>query len=588
MKYHCAIYKRVSTEERAQTIEGSLDSQEHRLKQFVEFKNMSQAGWGNVVDIYSDEGLSAKDTKRPAFQRMMRDVRKGRVNLILVTDLSRLSRNILDFCLLLEELKKYNAKFLSLKEQFDTSTPAGEMMVFNMINLAQFERKQTAERVSLNFHSRAMRGLRNGGALLLGYKPDPENKSRLLVDETEAESVRKLFKLFLSQGTVGKMLNCPEIKNIKPKVHSGRAYNRVNAGTWTRTTLYQLLRNPSYIGVREINKKNEGKDPDHLQPYQRYQKVKASWTAIVDDITFGKVQKALDEIQRLERERLSHTHERPFIATGFLFCKECGRPLMGASATGANEVHRYYAHRHIDGQKVTCQVKRHRADDIEQTIVQHILETLKDEAHFATVIEKVKNTDSSDVQQHKRDRSRLQAEIGNMDRDIDFLIRETRESVDLGMARIYREKIQNFSLAKTQKENELSTVSEKLAQAEDVSDSAESLREALDEIHSGFKKATSSVKKRLLRRMLARVDVTPTTLELFYRSAATSGASRLTPKTKTAPEHDSGAVGLSSKLLPLAASGGSRDEKVFCSSISYIGRGERIRTSDPLVPNQMR
>lgn len=103
----------------------------------------------NVADVYSDEGLSAKDTKRPAFQRMMRDIRKGRINLILVTDLSRLSRNILDFCLLLEELKKYNAKFLSLKEQFDTSTPAGEMMVFNMINLAQFERKQTAERVSL-------------------------------------------------------------------------------------------------------------------------------------------------------------------------------------------------------------------------------------------------------------------------------------------------------------------------------------------------------------------------------------------------------------------------------------------------------
>jgi site-specific DNA recombinase len=163
--------------------------------------------WGHVVDVYSDEGLSAKDTKRPAFQRMMRDIRKGRVNLILVTDLSRLSRNILDFCLLLEELRKYNAKFLSLKEQFDTSTPAGEMMVFNMINLAQFERKQTAERVSLNFHSRALRGLRNGGALLLGYKGDPENKSRMLVDEVEAENVRKLFKLFLDNGTVGKTLS---------------------------------------------------------------------------------------------------------------------------------------------------------------------------------------------------------------------------------------------------------------------------------------------------------------------------------------------------------------------------------------------
>jgi len=88
MKYLAGIYKRVSTEERAQIIEGSLDSQEHRLRQFVEFKNASQPGWGNVVDVYSDEGISAKDTKRPAFQRMLRDLKKGRINLILVTDLS--------------------------------------------------------------------------------------------------------------------------------------------------------------------------------------------------------------------------------------------------------------------------------------------------------------------------------------------------------------------------------------------------------------------------------------------------------------------------------------------------------------------
>lgn len=576
MKYLCGIYKRVSTEERAQIIEGSLDSQEHRLKQFAEFKNASQPGWGDVVDVYSDEGLSAKDTNRPAYQRMMRDIRKGRVNLILVTDLSRLSRNILDFCLLLQELKKYNAKFLSLKEQFDTSTPAGEMMVFNMINLAQFERKQTAERVSLNFHSRATRGLWNGGPLLLGYKGDPNNKSHLLVDEVEAESVRKVFKLFITEGTVGKTLKALEGGAIKPKVHAGRAYKRVNAGTWTRSTLYQLLRNPAYVGVREINKKNEGKDPDHLQPYQRFHKVNATWPAIVDDITFAKVKRALDETQRLERERLSHAHERPYIATGLLFCKECSRPLMGASATGANEVHRYYAHRQIDGQKVTCRVKRHRADNIEETIVRHMLVTLRDEAHVATVIEKVKDTDQSEVHQYKRDRSRLEGEIGNIDRDIDFLIRETRESSDLEIARMYREKIQNFSQAKTQKTNELHLLNEKVAEAEDACDSAESLREALDEIHAGFKKATSSVKKRLLRRMLKRVDVTPTTLELFYRSASAPAANRLTTPKKTAPEHRSGAIVLPKQFHSSTSQDASRDQEVVCSSIVLNGRRDWI------------
>lgn len=94
------------------------------------------------------KSLSAKDTRRPDL-RMMKDIREVKINVILVTDLSRLSRNVLDFCLLLEELKKYNAKFLSVKEQFDTSTPAGEMMILNLINLAQFERKQASERVAI-------------------------------------------------------------------------------------------------------------------------------------------------------------------------------------------------------------------------------------------------------------------------------------------------------------------------------------------------------------------------------------------------------------------------------------------------------
>lgn len=181
MRHKIALYLRVSTDEQAIRHEGSLDSQKHRLNAFIDVKNVQQSDWGKVVETYIDDGISAKDTNRPAFQRMMKDLRKGRINLILVTDLSRLSRNIMDFCVLLEELRTYKAQFLSIKEQFDTTTAAGEMMVFNMINLAQFERKQTSERVTLNFHARAMRGLRNGGAIPLGFEKHPEDPSKMVI-----------------------------------------------------------------------------------------------------------------------------------------------------------------------------------------------------------------------------------------------------------------------------------------------------------------------------------------------------------------------------------------------------------------------
>src|SRR5476649_1275600 len=104
-----------------------------------------------------------------------------------------------------------------MKEQFDTSTPAGEMMVFNMINLAQFERKQTSERVSLNFHSRAMRGLSNGGPVPLGYEKDPKNPSTYTINEDEATNVREIFRIFLEERTCKRTIVRLEEIGVKPK-----------------------------------------------------------------------------------------------------------------------------------------------------------------------------------------------------------------------------------------------------------------------------------------------------------------------------------------------------------------------------------
>ena len=107
MRHKIGAYIRVSTEEQAQVVEGSLDNQKHRICGYIDIKNMQDKDWGKAIEFYVDDGYSAKDTKRPAYQRMMRDIKKGKINLILVTDLSRLSRNILDFCNLLKDLEMF-------------------------------------------------------------------------------------------------------------------------------------------------------------------------------------------------------------------------------------------------------------------------------------------------------------------------------------------------------------------------------------------------------------------------------------------------------------------------------------------------
>ena len=195
------LYLRVSTEEQARIQDGSLVSQRRRLEEYVEGQNRRDSNWGVIVDVYCEEGKSAKDMNRPEFQRLMQDIRTNRIDLVLTTELSRLSRSIKDFCEVWDIFKKSNASFITLRENFDTTTAAGEMMVFNIMNLAQFERKQTSERVTMNFHSRAMRGLRNGATPVLGYSIDHDNKSRLVVNKEDAKLVKAIFETFLEAGT---------------------------------------------------------------------------------------------------------------------------------------------------------------------------------------------------------------------------------------------------------------------------------------------------------------------------------------------------------------------------------------------------
>jgi site-specific DNA recombinase len=197
------IYLRVSTEEQVRIQDGSLVSQKQRLIEYVELQNARhENGWGVVVDFYCDEGKSAKDMNRPEFQRMLADVKSKRINLIVATELSRLSRNIRDFCEVWDLFKKHETSFITLRDHFDTTTAAGELMMFNMINYAQYERKQTAERIAANWQSRAKRGLWNGGSIPFGFDRNDKNKAELLPHETESKQVKEIFELFLKEGSV--------------------------------------------------------------------------------------------------------------------------------------------------------------------------------------------------------------------------------------------------------------------------------------------------------------------------------------------------------------------------------------------------
>ena len=370
MKNRVGTYIRVSTEEQARIVEGSLVSQRARLNEYVEAQNRRQAGWGEVVDSYCDEARSGKDMNRPEFQRLIADVRSGRVNLVLATELSRLSRSTRDFCGLWDLFKDCGASFVTLREQFDTTTAAGQMMVFNLINFAQFERMQTAERISASWASRAKRGLWNGGQIPLGYDKNSTNKGILIPNVEEAKTVNTVFRTFLETESLRETCEKLSEMGIRTKHTVGRS-GRERGGThFTVSGLHHFLTNQALIGVREM-----GKAKGQIETCQ------ATWPGIVDAQVFARTQEVLKANHQRRKPEEWKTFAYPL--TERVVCGECGKTMGGKSAHGRHSKHHYYEHMRnpkADGisHKHRCTLERVRAERLEDIVlksIQSILDT---------------------------------------------------------------------------------------------------------------------------------------------------------------------------------------------------------------------
>lgn len=315
--FRISLYIRVSTEEQAENPEGSIKNQEMRLREYVKLKNMMEP-FGEVVSVYSDPGVSAKNMNRPSFQKMLQAIERREIDLVLVTELSRFSRSTKDFAILQEFLENNDCKFMSIRENFDTSGAAGSMVLNLMASIAEFERRQTAERISHSFLARAKRGLYNGGSLPLGYKVDPSRPGVLIPIPEEVELVKLFFKTFLKEQTLAQTAKVLNEKGIKiPR--QVRGSGSVRSKEIRFDSIYRLLKNKAYIGMRVFQSKSG------------LEEVPATWEPIIDEVTFNRVQKILEA--NCSR-RKTHKNKFPFTLTGIIECKECGEKMSGASATG--------------------------------------------------------------------------------------------------------------------------------------------------------------------------------------------------------------------------------------------------------------
>ena len=239
----CAVYTRKSSEEGLEQAFNSLHAQREACEAYI--KSQAHEGWKLVRTAYDDGGLSGGSMERPALQRLLAEVAAGRINVIVVYKVDRLTRSLADFARIVETLDGEGASFVSITQQFNTTTSMGRLTLNVLLSFAQFEREVTGERIRDKIAASKRKGMWMGGSLPLGY--DVRDRE-LVVNEAEANTVREIFEAYVRVGTVSEVQDDLRRRGILSK-HWTSSTGRIWGGVhFSRGALYWLLRNPVYVG----------------------------------------------------------------------------------------------------------------------------------------------------------------------------------------------------------------------------------------------------------------------------------------------------------------------------------------------------
>ena len=347
----CAIYTRVSTDRGLDQEFNSLDAQYDAASAYI--RSQAHAGWTLIRSRYDDGGYSGGSTDRPDLQRLLDDIRARKIDVIVVYKVDRLTRSLADFAKLVELFDAHGVSFVSVTQQFNTTTSMGRLTLNVLLSFAQFEREVTSERIRDKIGASKRKGLWVGGPLPLGYQMKDD---KIAVVEDEAERVRLIFRRYLELGGVNALVRDLKAKNIRTKTRL-RATGVTHGGIhFERGSLFYLLRNRFYIG--EVNYKGDilpGEQP-----------------AIMDRDLFDAVQqKLLDQWSHRNHAKMKSDH----LLTGLLF-DDAGHRMIPTHATKAGIRYRYYVSLpHLHGESKTASVgsvSRISAADLEDVIVKYL------------------------------------------------------------------------------------------------------------------------------------------------------------------------------------------------------------------------
>jgi DNA invertase Pin-like site-specific DNA recombinase len=358
----CAIYTRKSSEEGLEQDFNSLHAQREACEAFI--KSQVGEGWRLIRTAYDDGGLSGGTMERPALQRMLADINQGQIDVVVVYKVDRLTRSLADFAKMVEVFDARGVSFVAVTQQFNTTTSMGRLTLNVLLSFAQFEREVTGERIRDKIAASKQKGIWMGGLVPIGYDV---HERRLVVNQSEAETVREIFGRYLELGCVRLLMEDLNGRGIRSKVRVAKNGRKSGGNTFSRGALYELLSNPIYLG--EIRHKGT-RHPGLHEP-------------IVDQELWDKTQCMLRSRAVRRAPRVARSTASPF--TGKVF-DESGQSLTPRHAGKGERRYRYYVSRSLIRGSADSTVRGWRlpAPEIERSVATAACQILSDQAAIAT------------------------------------------------------------------------------------------------------------------------------------------------------------------------------------------------------------
>jgi len=355
-RVRCAIYTRKSSEEGLEQEFNSLLAQREACEAFI--TSQRHEGWVCLRAGYDDGGCSGATMERPALQQLLADITAGRVDIVVVYKIDRLTRSLADFAKIVEILDARGASFVSVTQQFNTTTSMGRLTLNVLLSFAQFEREVIGERIRDKIAASKKKGMWMGGVPPLGYRG---RDRKLGIVDSEAELVRSIFRRYAELGSVRLLKEELEAQGSKSKSWTSAAGRVIGGKPFSRGALYLMLRNRTYRG--EIVHRGQSHPGEH--------------TPIIDQPLWDAVQMRLAG-NTAERNSGTRTHQ-PSLLAGMLFDAE-GNRMTPSYAVKKGRRYRYYVSRPLitQDQRESSAALRIPAGEIEHLVTSRVRQWLLD------------------------------------------------------------------------------------------------------------------------------------------------------------------------------------------------------------------